>query len=143
MLETSIESLFQSTRPVRGETLWIARYGDKNDDFNPLAPCGARLGAAASSSSAFPISIHSPRAGRDDIDNCPKNTKELFQSTRPVRGETMYYDDFLTLPKEFQSTRPVRGETRMTELIEMPEEFQSTRPVRGETAFLGEVPNND
>ena len=58
--------LFQSTRPVWGETIseWLQSEQDRN--FNPLAPCGARHGPALSVGSNMEISIHSPRVGRDD-----------------------------------------------------------------------------
>ena len=123
---------FQSTRPVRGETL--NQYDFENYDvisihspragrdapvlkiplfsqnFNPLAPCGARQ--------YFGLSFY---------DACK------FQSTRPVRGETSCFVKLLVFLR-FQSTRPVRGETFVA--VTAPEEvtlFQSTRPVRGET----------
>ena len=101
---------FQSTRPVRGETFSIADLHQVATDFNPLAPCGAR-----------------PSCSLTSMDS------RKFQSTRPVRGETRHrgqkvffngisihspragrdicrpvYDIVLLL---FQSTRPVRGET--------------------------------
>ena len=78
-------------------------------DFNPRAPCGARPSRNAS-----------------------KIWKQVFQSTRPVRGATAV-EAHPDLDYTFQSTRPVRGATRQAELFEEMEEFQSTRPVRGAT----------
>ena len=82
-----VESLFQSTRPVRGATCHIrrARAGlpisihapragrdrscwmpaAQSWHFNPRAPCGARLALVVAGAGDVPISIHAPRAGRD------------------------------------------------------------------------------
>ena len=152
-----IEIKFQSTRPVRGETrsLWDPPFLRSN--FNPLAPCGARRSVSISDAFAICISIHSPRAGRDQAScficastlhisiHSPRAGRDtsmirllksarLFQSTRPVRGETLP-SNIKTSLSLFQSTRPVRGETRVPLRPYSPHSiFQSTRPVRGETA---------
>ena len=57
---------FQSTRPVRGATTIMAEVEDLPLNFNPRAPCGARLSR--------------PQQVRNDV--------TVFQSTRPVRGAT-------------------------------------------------------
>ena len=56
------------------------------------------------------ISIHAPREGRDVNAALRNKAMELFQSTRPARGATIFahageVDDL------FQSTRPARGAT--------------------------------
>ena len=102
------------------------------------------------------ISIHSPRAGRDDLPIPGRRLDKEFQSTRPVRGETRQIviviserkisihspragrDAFTTVDRvaktAFQSTRPVRGETQKADQAFADlKKFQSTRPVRGET----------
>ena len=125
--------IFQSTRPLRGETMLVllrsiaATFSihsplagrdktmktifDKITLFNPLAPCGARPPSSATSSN--PCS---------------------FQSTRPLRGETqreghgqhrhVFFNPLAPCGarhfslighvrhQHFQSTRPLRGETR-------------------------------
>ena len=101
--------LFQSTRPVRGETRNNRHLRRSADDFNPLAPCGAR-----------PLAYEAWQM----------NTQ--FQSTRPVRGETEG-QRYQINARRFQSTRPVRGETSGSWVPDPPRGFQSTRPVRGET----------
>ena len=58
-------------------------------NFNPRAPCGARLSRPAD-----------------------RLLRLLFQSTRPVRGAT-YFLAQAGLSKIFQSTRPVRGATHL------------------------------
>ena len=150
------QTMFQSTRPVRGATPCSSPSSSIRRCFNPRAPCGAR-----------PLSGSSRSA---DI---------LFQSTRPVRGATAkigivrcasggfnprapcgarhgtpfagfrggrvsihapragrdwvrHYD--CRSQGKFQSTRPVRGATSSA-LISLPDaSFQSTRPVRGATS---------
>ena len=57
-----------------------------------------------------PISIHAPRAGRDNIHLVDLWAQEIFQSTRPVRGATRAGIG-CTPSARFQSTRPVRGAT--------------------------------
>ena len=59
---------FQSTRPVRGETIGVISIDNQWVNFNPLAPCGARLRGDFDRSTGKYISIHSPRAGRDNQD---------------------------------------------------------------------------
>ena len=58
---------FQSTRPVRGATPAEVYCTFSYMDFNPRAPCGARL--------YLPLG---------------ENPLALFQSTRPVRGATRF-----------------------------------------------------
>ena len=60
------DELFQSTRPLRGATAGSAEAHRPSVDFNPRAPCGARLKAAAKANGTTP-----------------------FQSTRPLRGATV------------------------------------------------------
>ncbi len=56
---------FQSTRPARGAT------------------CGSGVGTRH-----LPVSIHAPRAGRDECRELPEQQQQRFQSTRPARGAT-------------------------------------------------------
>ena len=58
--------LFQSTRPLRGATVGVARLGDR-----------------------LIISIHAPLAGRDCLCFLIRGFVRIFQSTRPLRGATM------------------------------------------------------
>ena len=81
-------SRFQSTRPMRGATRGRSGCRRRPDDFNPRAPCGARL---------------FPRTG--------VHPSMVFQSTRPMRGATQEAEREHET-KLFQSTRPMRGATR-------------------------------
>ena len=107
MVEISIHA------PRAGRDAMLTQWRSVPWNFNPRAPCGARL----------------PTEVQNGI-------REVFQSTRPVRGATQ----FMALPvetREFQSTRPVRGATMgilvITVFLRL---FQSTRPVRGATNHL-------
>ena len=91
LINTSIKtaaSLFQSTRPARGET------------------CTGRANHGL-----LKISIHSPRTGRDELPGYFFTLLWVFQSTRPARGETFVFFCVSLLSESFQSTRPARGET--------------------------------
>ena len=104
---------FQSTRPVRGATIQ-----------------GPSLGPN------FIISIHAPRAGRDDFNSFNDIQWNYFNPRAPCGARLI----LLPVPcpmMRFQSTRPVRGATLGTALIAGPSaKFQSTRPVRGATLRL-------
>ena len=84
---TSLQTLFQSTRPLRGATLALVELVEGDA-----------------------ISIHAPLAGRDLCAVIEANRQRVFQSTRPLRGATP--TGFLPpTVDQFQSTRPLRGAT--------------------------------
>ena len=106
-------SIFQSTRPVWGATMrpreqkrvmaisiHAPRVGRDTPfwrscqhflNFNPRAPCGARLDSYSGRFCRSVISIHAPRVGRDvAVEQRSKHTR-LFQSTRPVWGATIFH----------------------------------------------------
>ena len=64
-------------------------------DFNPRAPCGARLLCLMFHGFQVVISIHAPRAGRDNANSRCDRQNFRFQSTRPVRGATFFPRFFL------------------------------------------------
>ena len=128
---TNMAMAFQSSRPLRGATV----YGDivaSDGDFNPRAPCGARLtgGTVAAAISNFnprapcgarhvpqrrpakrgAISILAPLAGRDRMAGMTQTELAAFQSSRPLRGATsLFY--LIPAVSVFQSSRPLRGAT--------------------------------
>ena len=131
---SSAGSTFQSTRPIRGATLFSGGGNDAVAYFNPRAPYGARRKAekvcsdpTMISSHAPPtgrghcsvppkhmhlgISIHAPHTGRDRKTRCRKTRHKQFQSTRPIRGATACWASSLASARLFQSTRPIRGAT--------------------------------
>ena len=75
---------------MRGATRSTALPSISSRNFNPRAPCGARL---------------NEHPGR--------SRQKKFQSTRPMRGATPIYAVRIGT-KEFQSTRPMRGATFST-----------------------------
>ena len=129
-------------------TVWFSPY------FNPRAPCGARQGDHLGGTPLRAISIHAPHAGRDRCRRSDRRGKyyfnprapcgarprrlirptprPTFQSTRPVRGATIFSPASVLLAL-FQSTRPVRGATLALTGADIDRKFQSTRPVRGAT----------
>ncbi len=79
-------------------------------DFNPRAPCGARLPTPRDDAPQKEISTHAPLAGRDRYRVDEQSPSPIFQPTRPLRGATPLR--MMTIsPKEFQPTRPLRGAT--------------------------------
>ena len=102
---------FQSTRPLRGATCALTRDATSWKNFNPRAPCGARLGggiritfSALNFNPRAPcgarlqtmtmtacrliISTHAPLAGRDVGQTYRIALSTIFQPTRPLRGAT-------------------------------------------------------
>ena len=174
---TSIpQSVFQSTRPMRGATEAIdglvligaisihAPHAGRdrsnnallreNKNFNPRAPCGARLppfpqtllpqgfqstrpmrGATTEGGPRYSRPRHfNPRApcGARRAGYYRRISMAKFQSTRPMRGATTTLSTAL-LPQGFQSTRPMRGATKNAFRRADGKQFQSTRPMRGAT----------
>ena len=102
-------------------------------DFNPLSPHGERLARNPMDGVEKPISIHSPRMGRDHpFHGCciqytnfnplsPHGERQVspvlfhaltrFQSTLPTWGETMLSTVSASVLRIFQSTLPTWGET--------------------------------
>ena len=101
-----IVPLFQSTHPLRGATkkatqvqparrisihaplagrdergLPTDRAGSK--DFNPRAPCGARLFGSVAKNQGCDISIHAPLAGRDGSGKAPLPVPGNFNPRAP------------------------------------------------------------
>ena len=103
--------MFQSTRPVRGATL---RDGVK------------QLGG---------VSIHAPRAGRDD--GKPYNTEEQWKSFNPRApcGARHVITNFFFLIYGFNPRAPCGARLVGDAVIVIVPSFQSTRPVRGATCI--------
>ena len=142
--------------PLAGRDRRLKGRTGKEDNFNPRAPCGARLNSgliwiiSAIFQSTRPLrgatSLVCRRSPRWSHFNprapCGARLREQirsvvlckFQSTRPLRGATPFHL-LGTHPQPFQSTRPLRGATFIKMCYEagtVP--FQSTRPLRGATS---------
>ena len=77
-------------------------------NFNPLAPCGARHLAISMANLTWQFSIHSPLAGRDGNWRLLLFIQIIFQSTRPLRGETQIEQDY-EASLEFSIHSPLAG----------------------------------
>ena len=81
--------VFQSSRPVWGETLNVNTFLRKN----PISILSPRVGrdqiGEVMQDCIYSISILSPRVGRDILELFQFLIFRLFQSSRPVWGETL------------------------------------------------------
>ena len=124
-------------------------------DFNPRAPCGARLAPQASK---WPLRYFNPRApcGARLLAHPASCGYGLFQSTRPLRGATVHQAipavcrsisihaplagrdcisaTSLTHVPYFNPRAPCGARLLSTPTRRRSMEFQSTRPLRGATA---------
>ena len=88
---TSLQTLFQSTRPARGATRYSALRHVPTHHFNPRAPRGARLATSVEVLATKQISIHAPREGRDLQTNKVVNaTKISIHAPREGRDGCQY-----------------------------------------------------
>ena len=108
------------------------KYTRVGEDFNPRAPCGARLSIASITSSGSLISTHAPLAGRDyayilhDMDTD-------ISTHAPLAGRDRKSHSISYVPPVFQPTRPLRGATVEDVPKDIYDKFQPTRPLRGAT----------
>ena len=149
---------FQSTRPVWGATTPRSRRKTQRVNFNPRAPCGARLIGQLRALGYSVISIHAPRVGRDD--DCPQTADGLpisIHAPRVGRDTTIreldaYARISIHAPRVgrdpvLRGTRPISryfnprapcGARRGAIMAYYnPYIFQSTRPVWGATCGYG------
>ena len=102
-------------------------------NFNPLFPYGKRPCSFVMAVNHFSISIHSSHTGRDLLITVVVRPCHAFQSTLPIREETIV--DYLGLmaPDNFNPLFPY-GKRLWREANQMNNErFQSTLPIREET----------
>ena len=125
---------FQSTRPVRGGTGVGIGQITKRLDFNPPAPCGAGLGVTTSADMIRGISIHPPRAGRDQCNTIAAHRGAI--SIHPPRaGRDLPCGLLPELPQGISIHPPRAGRDRCgVHRTRTFGGFQSTRPVRGGTS---------
>ena len=129
---TRRESQFQSTRPVWGATCRCPSRTLLRPNFNPRAPCGARLHRVFPDAHVVEFQSTRPVWGATAIRSW-KWLVASFQSTRPVWGATWWKAGYCPHNHRFQSTRPVWGATTYSIEYATHEGFQSTRPVWGAT----------
>ena len=151
----ALKLLFDFNPPAPcGAGLYVAYFWRCFKYFNPPAPCGAGHNPSCLLFIGEGISIHPPRAGRDNkIRSIRINL--IFQSTRPVRGGTGNQRGNIQPPEDFNPPAPCgagrwhRANRRSRTDFNPPAPcgaglsdklfksslggFQSTRPVRGGT----------
>ena len=103
--------LFQSTRPMRGATATFFKFPSsavislhappagrdcyifprpaQPCNFNPRAPCGARLQELVKRVEALEFQSTRPMRGATAAQACDTRNTVQFQSTRPMRGATI------------------------------------------------------
>ena len=146
---------FQSTRPLRGATLWCRRCKASNIVFQPTRPLRGATGTSPASASGATvisthaplagrdvymrvkaitahISTHAPLAGRDQVSMAAWIYRRHFNPRAPcgARHSTPGTDSAASI---FQPTRPLRGATKLSMPLSCSSIFQPTRPLRGAT----------
>ena len=149
------KTLFQSTLPVWGATLFSGTAPRNPGDFNPRSPCGERPDQAVIYCRYTQISIHAPRVGSDDRAGRKPCCKRYFNPRSPCGerrpsalacspggpyfnprspcGERLARFRVSSSFCVFQSTLPVWGATRPLRGGVDYKIFQSTLPVWGAT----------
>ena len=149
-------SRFQPTRPLRGATQAEQRPGRaqmisthaplagrdttsqaassrRSVDFNPRAPCGARLVLRGEHDAAVLISTHAPLAGRDQIRSYQATLGQQISTHAPLAGRDQLAGGRERDSAGFQPTRPLRGAT----VLPLP------RPVGGEISTHAPLAGRD
>ena len=147
-------TLFQSTRPLRGATSTALPLEPPPIDFNPRAPCGARLTALTARKSLQTFQSTRPLRGATRHFRGRRKGRKHFNPRAPCGARPRPFRRCLLLPYFnprapcgarprccgniwtrglFQSTRPLRGATGQYIHRASLFGFQSTRPLRGAT----------
>ena len=143
------KSKFQPTRPLRGATYLIddpLKWAEisthapylhipRRQDFNPRAPCGARLPLCRIRQTCSQISTHAPLAGRDP---CVFwiTTKQHISTHAPLAGRDRP-SSFGTSGRSHFNPRAPCGARRLSAICAlMKSKFQPTRPLRGATSLF-------
>ena len=103
----------------------------QHPNFNPRAPYGARPASGMGVTRRQQISIHAPHTGRDRWTDRPQPVPCGFQSTRPIRGATLFRLSRFLRCRIFQSTRPIRGATRGSSSIQIRQRYFNPRAPYG------------
>ena len=103
-------TIFQSTRPVRGATE-CTPIVDGRTDISIHAPRAGRDDARFTWPAGYDISIHAPRAGRDWAGDGWQDNGQKISIHAPRAGRDFAALGDTITNEVFQSTRPVRGAT--------------------------------
>ncbi len=115
------------------ERLQVLQPPQAGDGFNPLSLCRERRAHRWILRKRRGVSIHSPYAGRDQVDNLESNVRNAFQSTLPMQGETMRPDMqnwhiYVSIHSPYAGRDSPAAAVSTYRLL-----FQSTLPMQGET----------
>ena len=148
--------LISTHAPLAGRDASVTRDAARWSDFNPRAPCGARLNTKHLSTPQLifqptrplrgatlrppalinliiRISTHAPLAGRDSSPDGSSGRQEDFNPRAPC-GARQKWEILRRSCIPFQPTRPLRGATLIWRyLTPKALKFQPTRPLRGAT----------
>ena len=130
---------FQSTPPIRGETLRIIARRPRGN-FNPLPSYEGRLGFVHHPFRPRVISIHSPHTRGDTCWKSWRRRKTHFNPLPSHEGRRKYHQG-KPVHARFQSTPLTRGETLTAAIKPESTKFQSTPLTRGETRPLRQCVN--
>ena len=123
---------FQSTLPMRGETLTVKAHRDTICDFNPLSPCGERHNKKRINVLIYDFNPLSP-CGERPYEKANQCFNIRFQSTLPMRGETRATSAGTIRMPNFNPLSPCGERLQAMQPVIEPIIFQSTLPMRGET----------
>jgi len=129
-------SVFQSTPPVRGATQQTEKRSHRCWRFNPRPPCGGRLNRARDLANHAAVSIHAPRAGGDGLTLLAMPCSVSFQSTPPVRGATVMYNDIVFCVFGFNPRPPCGGRQNFRSVMFRVSKVSIHAPRAGGDAFL-------
>ena len=101
-------------------------------DFNPRAPCGARLDSARHTCRPYYFNPRAP-CGARPVDSAFIRWMAIFQSTRPMRGATTTLLSGGGSTSYFNPRAPCGARLFAKPMMALSLEFQSTRPMRGAT----------
>ena len=104
-----------------------------HSNFNPRAPCGARLRRCRDPGCRYLISTHAPLAGRDCSWSRRSSRAAGFQPTRPLRGATYVLQDEAPPLSDFNPRAPCGARRWCGVRTARTATFQPTRPLRGAT----------
>ena len=119
--------------PHAGRDAAVVQIDFDRINFNPRAPCGARLPASQLPEISSVFQSTRPMRGATGTSANNKRIAKLFQSTRPMRGATRSMRTSSTRARNFNPRAPcgARHEPALSQLKLIA--FQSTRPMRGAT----------
>ena len=126
-------SLFQSTHPARGATVFIVTLDGALQDFNPRTPRGVRPGCGMSDDWRKNFNPRTPRGVRPAWNPLEAGALK-FQSTHPASTHVVKHghDTAISIHAPREGCDPC-----VTAIICLNFRFQSTHPARGATVYKG------